>query len=622
MFSGTTDGTAATKNLYVSLPRHLVPSWGEYLVPIIWQNTALFSEGVNYMFNVPQGAAPASSNYIPYSNGGMTFAVLSTGNLTSLPTPIPYNTALAGGGYDYAGMRKFTDTRGLGRKGLELPPFYGVARLWSVYEAQDFLTNGSAYNPATRAPTGSATAAKNLLRQNFDGPLFWIEIDDDGDSTFILNAAALDLDKSTNFPITSFDSSSTHFVVEASIFGFDRDAFDVTKECRIVLSNQRTQASSGTRTNNYGYGSDAVIDGPVCILPGPPTGTDNILIDYSRTPYQGDAWGSQTVYQDLSYNAGPLLSGIAYQLGSTDLDMTSLTRPYQKPLEVLSSLSFVTTLGTGRLLGAESTALDIFNVGFEDMSVWPPPSAIADRPTTLLGALDSNNGKPIGTEYLGCTERLPLGALWRDKDFKGQRFNDKSVLPLVITQSKEAGMQLSLATTSNLEVGQFVSVNTVSSSVGSPGDILVHVDGEQGNYSLLTNFRTARGGSLFNGGGAFPGGEVGSYMGTYTAYALYPRTNMLAGMAFLVRNTVTSVGATEVSAGDELMMLVLTSVFNDDTGRTGEPIPCFIGTNGTYEGWSAADLYRIEGRPLVNDHVRYDIDPSSVSLTPILYRRP
>jgi hypothetical protein len=77
----------------------------------------------------------------------------------------------------------------------------------------------------------------------------------------------------------------------------------------------------------------------------------------------------------------------------------------------------------------------------------------------------------------------------------------------------------------------------------------------------------------------------------------------------LVRNTVTNVGAVEVSAGDELMMLILTSVVR---GVPGLPIPgdITIGTQGSGEGFSAADLYRIEGHPLTRNNVRMNIDPN------------
>lgn len=627
LFSGTTDPAAATKNLYVQMPRYLVPGWGEYRLPLLWQDAALFAEGINYGFLVGKGAGPypaSLTNYLPFSNGALTFALFSTVQLQDpvpLPNPTTYNTKYTVP-VTYAGVRKYTDTRGLGRKGLELPPFYGIARLWAVYEANDYKTNGSAYDPSSRAATGSPTAAKNLLRQNFTGPLFWVEIDEDGDSTFILNADALDLTKSTNFPITSFDGLTTHFVVEANIFGFDRGAFSTDNECRIVLTRvgaagyMRTEANSGTRANNVG----ADITGPVCVLPGPPTGSDQATVNYSRTPYQGDAWGSQTAYQDIGYVPGALTSATAYQLGSTTLNQAALTRPNQKPLEVLAVLDFATTLGTGRMAGYSDPLGSVpEQVGYEDYTTWPPTSPIAARPRTIARALQGDGSLPQGTEYLGCTERLPMGALWRDKDFRGQKFTPGQKEPLVFFPTDGRGWLLGFCQQSTGDAAEVVGVHTGLAGGSAPGDMVVQVDGEQGNYSLLTNYRTLRGGSAFSASSPRPGAEIGGRSIPVGDFVALPRVNLLAGRAMLVRNTVTTVGATEVSAGDELMLLIVTTAWKLTFADT---LGTLINTNGTAEGWSASDLYRIEGRPLVNDHVKQDVTPSTIALPPILYRTP
>jgi hypothetical protein len=157
-----------------------------------------------------------------------------------------------------------------------------------------------------------------------------------------------------------------------------------------------------------------------------------------------------------------------------------------------------------------------------------------------------------------------------------------------------------------------IPVDTASSGVGSPGDVLVHVDGEPGNYTLLTNFRVNRGGSVFVANGPHPGGEI-SLQGQ-PLQVTGNHTKVLQGRAMLVRNTVTNVGATEVSAGDELMMLILTNVVCPDPGSP-QPGTLDIGTNGVGESYAAADLYRIEGHPLTRNNVRMNIDPASIVLS-------
>ena len=612
LFSGTTEAAASTKNFFVNVPRHLAPGWGAFHVPVLPNNGTVFHKGINYMLQSREGLntgvtdADHNRNYINYTNGTLSYAAMSTGNFSGVSiTPATYNSTFTFGGNTYAGTRFFTDSRGLGRKGIELPPFYGAARIFGVFEAADYKANGSAFNPSTREVTGGG--AKNLLKQDFSGPTFWVEIDEDGDSTFILNADVLDLSKSPT-PIASFESA--HYVIEASVFGFDRGSFDLSKPFRLVMSRNRPVAISGTRASNV-----TAITGPIAIIPAPVTASDTALVNYSRTPYQGDPWGSQTSYVDIGYAPGPLSSSVAFQVSSSGLDLNSLTRPNQKPVEVLASVGFITTLGTGRLAGdvVPANAYDFRNVGYEDLTDYPPVTGVAPRPDIFVGGL-SRTGLPeddqeVGTDYLGCSERLPLGSLFRDKDFRGGRLSNRNSSPLLYVRGTGTGLgSASMAKTKILEQEE-VAVTPASITPGLAGDVLVHVDGETGNYALLTNFRTARGGSVFVGSGDHPGGEL---YATYDDIVGTGRgTHALTGRAFLVRNAPTDVGANEASAGDELMMLVVTTASEVTAVQSAKVV---IGTNGTNEGYSAADLYRIEGHPLMSNHIRYEVDPTTFQL--------
>lgn len=627
LFSGHTVVDDAQKNIFVELPRHLVPGWGAVCAPILPEDDAddAFHQGINFGLMAKKGLNTAltdanhNQNYVNYAaTAPLSFASFSTGNFSGASTvPATYNQTFSFSGVTHAGAQFFTDSRGLGRDGIQLPPFYGIARLWAVYESADYKANGSAFNASTREPTGSG--ATNLLRQNFNGPSFWIEIDDDGDSTFTLNVDALDLSKSPT-PIASFRSK--HYVIEASVFGFDRGSYDLTKPFRLLLARSRPTAQannaggSGVRATNI----DVAINGPVAILPAPATASDTALVNYSRTPYMGDPWGSQSNFLDLSHAPGSLLSSTAFQVKGSVLDEANLTRPNQKAVEVLASVGFMTTLGTGRMSGdLSSSTFDFRNVGYEDPAVYPPASGSDPRPTYYLNALSASEGEVNG-EYLGCTERLPMGALRRDKDFRGGRFelSGNGTHALAYVEDQGVGSFISsLSKTKKIEQDE---LNLLPSSVasGQPGEILVHVDGEPGNYSTLTNFRVHRGGSAFSGAGSHPGGEVyANYREVQGAQSHstsdYSRGNILVGRAFLVRNQVTSVGATEVSAGDELMMLVVTSSYR----LTNDPMGAFaaISTNGTGEGISAADLYRIEGHPLLTNNVKFNVDPSQVVLS-------
>jgi len=612
-FSGTTDSDPKRKNFYVTLPRHLVPSWGAVYIPTLPANNANFHRGVNFLLQSHEGDYTALTNadhnnqYINYTAGSpFSYAAFSTGNFSGVSiVDSVYNATFSYGGGTFAGTKLFSDTRGLGRKGIQFPPFYGLARLWAVYEALDYKTNGPSFSLSTRSYTGSG--AVNLLRQNFDGPVYWIELDADGDSYFVLNADALDLTKAG---IETFESA--HYVVTASIFGFDRGSFDSTKPFKMVLSRSRSEVNSqgpgAIRQDNI---DNATISGPWAILPGPLTGYDTALINYSRTPYQGDPWGSQSNYSDTGYSSGPLSSSVSYQLGNTELNLSTLTRPNQKALEVLASTGFITTLGTGRLSGdvAQPNSQDFRNVGYEE-GVFPPLSPTADRPTVLSGALDPDLDPEVSSDYLGCTERLPLGALYLDKDFKGGRFSTINKSPFLYCDEVGIGSGTSgLANYKDIEQSE-VSLAPPSTSVGLPGNFVVQVDGELGSYGVLTNFRTHRGGSMFVGSGDRPGGEL---FASYSDIQGSGRgSKALVGRAYLVRNAPTYINFTKVSAGDELMLAVVTSVVTLGTSPEGASI--LIGTNGSGEGESASELYRIEGRPLVANRSKYEVDPSAIVL--------
>lgn len=624
MFSGSTDTHASTKNMYISLPSHLVPHAGAVFVPVLAEDAvATFAEGINFMFNAPKGGTLAASvtNVVPLSNGTVSYAPFSTLNLNFPYNPAVYNGVFTVGGNKLAGIRHFVDPTTQGRRGLQFPPFYGIARLFGVYEAQDYRVNGSPYDPSTRQRIIPSTGrAVNLLKQGFDGPTFWIEVDADGDATFVLSAEAIDITRSPN-AISSFTAG--HFVVEASIFGFDRDTFtqspDIVaplqvlrqREVRIVLAREgaagvlRNEAVDPLRINNI----TAPVTGPRSVLPGPLPAADNALINYTRTPYGGDAWGTQYNNIDLGYQPGPLTSGVANQIVVTPLNPETLTRPNQKPFEVLASMYFSTTAGTGRISGyPDQLALA---PGYENITSYPPSGPLDPRPNFQLGGLAGEpNNIPYLSRYNGCTERLPMGALWRDKDFRAVSFS----LSYGHVQTGTEWPKGFFAGFSP-PMGPDGQTMFCDGSV-EPGTVIVHVDGNSTDYSLDTNYRTNRGGSGFIASGPVPGGYLGpGYVGVGWLFNSY--TNVLAGAAYLVRNAPTTNGSVEVSAGNELMLVVTTQMMPTyDAPFLGFPITfqSIISTSGASEGNAAVDYYRIEGHPLVNDNVRMTVDPATIPL--------
>lgn len=613
LFSGVSDnaGNPNRGNTYVVMPRNLIPGWGAVHVPIIHTDTSDFAEGINFGFLAGKGAVPGDlATFVPFTNtGARTFATFSTidqATAGTSNTTLTYNTLAITAGVRYAGMRFFTDTRGLGRTGLSLPPFYGISRLFSVYNAVDFGTGMStSYDSTTRAFTGAG--AENLLKQDFEGSSIFIEIDEDGDSYFVLNGDC----------IKDFDESN-HYVIEASVFGFDRGAFSLGDDCRIVLTRERADATNAASDSNMGTDVELVI-------PAPAQGSDSVAINFSRVPYQGDLFHSQNSGQDTIQLMGPVSSANANAVGYTELDLDNLTRPNQKVVEVLASTGFLTTMGTGRVTGDfDSTSeLDWRFPGYEDVSAYPPTSPVAARPEIREGSGGSTLSStdellPLGTEYMGAIERLPLGALFRSKDFRGNAIGSS---PLgFVYMDPNPGQAAGVDPVFGEEIRQ-LPVFTSSLGSGGPGEIIVHVDGESdgGNFSNLTNFRTTRGGSAFLASGDRKGGGLGAHFSSQTAGPGF--NTVLACVAYLVRLRPTSVGSTEVSAGGELALLISTTACRRSS-TVDTPIFMICGTNGSGEGFSAADLFRISGRPLVTDGVRIGVTPSTIQLNPPVSYKP
>src|SRR5205807_1764081 len=77
---------------------------------------------------------------------------------------------------------------------------------------------------------------------------------------------------------------------------------------------------------------------------------NEITVYYSRQPYQGDVFGSQSAYSDDVQRFGPLTISEAQSVGQNPLQpVEDLILPNRYGYEVLSALNFVTSLGSGRL---------------------------------------------------------------------------------------------------------------------------------------------------------------------------------------------------------------------------------------------------------------------------------
>lgn len=264
---------------------------------------------------------------------------------------------------------------GRGLKGIQLPPYVGIARLYGVYEYEDYINKGGTAFKVNRYEM-EANSAVNLLREDADQQTLFIlrdgakdittEVDD---HTYIIPSNVLDL---TRVPVApgkhdGYVEGSTLFedfdyVVEATVFFFAKGFINKNN---IVLCRKRN-GSFGLNTD----GDDPELENvPMCI-PSPAGVNDRFYSAYNRTVYQGDPFmtrdGSTRQDADFENRYGRLTPSQAWLLRTAvqQFDSAGNFVPQMenaRGFEVLASLDFYTTLGTGKIGGRlyPGTPLDV-----------------------------------------------------------------------------------------------------------------------------------------------------------------------------------------------------------------------------------------------------------------------
>lgn len=609
-----------TETRYVEVPMEYLPRPGLHHVPIVATSNTVFSSGINFLLMAKEGPNSNTSDYnqnlVSYPNAAGYYIV--TPQVGEAYGSNSGSISFFGKKYENTGLQSLS---GGPFRGIQFPPFMAPARITGVY-----LRNGTAVVPSSspfdnnRVFIGGAGKDVNLLRDNFDGATFLLETNLSGDVVFILNADVVDLTKAPTG--TTFDNSD--FLIECTLFGFDRGFLQTNgRVCVAKLSGGGTTAVAA---NAFTDQTDVRIG---LVTPAPLTSgsTNNeVTVYYSRTPYQGDVFGSQSAYSDDPYKRGPLTPSEATSVFSNPLGpVSTLALPNKVGYEVLAALSFVTSLGTGRLSGSVPIPLlstdeapgnppdyagtwtdfdrrfALSRVGYEDWSASKFPVTLASvtaRPALKFGALSDRYDHDLHPEFAGCTVHLPLGAYFRDKDFTGKTLYQSrstsgvgsiplgvlTVIPFEAAQSKAA------QGASTWEGTEFVCGNA-SGTAGIGTESLVVVDGTLSTTDTQV-FKTSRGGAGYSSTGPWPGGLISSR---------FPKArfnseagSVLVATAYLVKSHPQSLGSSEVHPGHELQMVVVTQgipgYFRDtDIAHSA---------SGAGEGFTAVDRFRILGRPL------------------------
>lgn len=376
----------ANKTIGVGIPTEYVPRFGRQDIPYRIDTTggaAPFLDGINHLFTdtITNGAAVNRIAGGDDNTGspGVRRMLFQTGDVPTTGLTYGQRGTIIGPGADVTQGRKQTlndvisSDLGATLQGVELPPYHGIVRVYGVYERNDFIAKGGLTFEDDRV-TPKPDPPTNLLRRDADQQTLFIRQDgasdlttapgdptETGDHTYIVPSDGLDI---TLIPTYTSGNVFTDFdyVVECSVFGFAKGF--ITENNYVLL---RLHDGAG---NTQLDTAPTEIPSVNMTLPSPAKLNDPVYIGFSRTPYQGDPYmtkeGSSLVATDYETRYGQIPVGdafaVATPLPQVDSDGNSLvSTPNLRAMEVLASLDFYTTLGTGKIGGQTfaGTPLDI-----------------------------------------------------------------------------------------------------------------------------------------------------------------------------------------------------------------------------------------------------------------------
>ena len=411
MFTG---GQASGKQMGYAVPPEYMPRFGRQDIPYVryvGENPQIFMPGINHLFRDVTdnsnpvfgiiGGAPTALNVPAVKHGlfvtGMNAVTVHYGASGTTPagtnnqpfigarisSNIDPHVANAQGVIDkFAAVNSSDFGRGL--EGIQLPPCYGIARLYGVYDARDFVTKGGRTIDTNDRYRADADPAPNLLREDADKQTLFIMRDGATDltgahgyHTYVVPSNVLDLSRCLQWDAahpTAF--KDMHFVVVCTVFGFARDWINGNN---FVLA--RKYDGKGLL---HADGDNTEIDGLPCVLPCPAGYEDQFYVAYNRTVYQGDTYmsrhGTAKTSSDYEVRYGQLTSAQQYALRwpiqQYDASGGYVPQtPSPRAFQVLASLDFYTTLGTGKV-GGKLYAGTPLDVGYTENS----PAAALRKP--------------------------------------------------------------------------------------------------------------------------------------------------------------------------------------------------------------------------------------------------
>ncbi len=353
------------------VPPEFMPRFGRQDIPYHFYTGASdpVYPGINHLFLDQPGTSADVFYVIGGADNGGSAAVVSILFDTNATLATPYGTATNTGGpphTSYIARKTYlpdvvSSDLGEGMWGIELPPYLGIARLYGVYERTNFLatqdgTNvgGFLNNDRTTPITGIAgTPPTNLLRTDASKQTLFIRqggANDvtqlDNSHTYMVPDSAIDITRIPGY-VAGQGFNDFQYVVECVVFGFSEGFIN---QNNYVIA--RLHAGSGATVSLATSPELSLVD---VMLPSPaPTGSIPYEV-YDRTVYQGDPYmtrdGSTPQEADYGSRYGQIPQASAFGLQASVTPQSQVEVPNPRAVEVLATMDFYTTLGTGKMGG-------------------------------------------------------------------------------------------------------------------------------------------------------------------------------------------------------------------------------------------------------------------------------
>ena len=377
----------STHQVGFALPPECMPRFGRQDIPFYNDTTGdgsgTFLTGINHMFSdnvdntknvfyiiggFDNGGAPyvGSMLFQTGATSGLDYGVFGNGIMGSVPPngDSAYQARLV---HDETVV---SSDFGKGLRGIELPPYLGIARIYGVYDRRDYVNKGATFE--SNRLTVAADPATNLLKTDVSKQTLFIRQGGGNDATgledshtYVVPSELIDITRSPEWS-EGENFQDLEYIVECVCFGF---AEGFINKNNYVLARQH--AGNGANvTKATALATPYVLTDLHMCIPSPAPKGDKAYVLAQRTVYQGDAYmtraGAVRTVSDYEHRYGEVAPIMAQKLQEpiqqTDVGGNLIVDlPNPRQFQVLASVDFYTTLGTGKIGGKmyKGTALDI-----------------------------------------------------------------------------------------------------------------------------------------------------------------------------------------------------------------------------------------------------------------------